>query len=137
VQPHIYTLAPKPASLEEPIQKAKTLVVAAKAHQAAGYSDSPATTTILSSARRSRVSAARSALRSTEKARSSRQTPGGSSPRGARTFWVFGTQHSSWSDLRADLAAQSLPPINICDLKFSSDGVVANVRKSKTDLLSI
>ena len=31
MQPHIYSLAPKPASLEELIQKAKTFVAAAKA----------------------------------------------------------------------------------------------------------
>ena len=86
-----------------------------------------------SSARLSRASAAPSAPRSTERPRFSPQTSAGSSPPGVRTCSAFETQLWSWSDSRADSGARSLPVINICDLKFSADGVVVTVRKSKTD----
>ena len=53
------------------------------------------------------ISDAPSAPRSTERPRFSRQTSGGSSLPGARTFWDFETQLWFWSDSRADFAGRS------------------------------
>ncbi len=152
MQPPTCTLVPKPASLEELIQKAKTFVAAAKApatlrayrndwrdfeswcreHQLTALPSTPETVAlysadrastlasgtitrrltsntprrtrppaaltlrpqpaILSSARLSKESAARSVPRSTERTRFSQQTSAGSLLPGVKTFWAFETQ---------------------------------------------
>jgi hypothetical protein len=166
MQPHIYSLTPKAASLEELIRKAKSFVAATKAsatlkafrnewrdfeslcrahnlpslpstpesvalyiadrasrlasgtiarrltsitkaHQAAGFTDSPATTRHFVVGETLGVSAAPSAPRSAERLRFSRQTSGGSSLPGARSCWAFGTQLWCWSASRADFGARS------------------------------
>ncbi len=167
MQPHIYSLTPKAASLEELIQKAKTFVAAAKApatlkayrndwrdfeswcrdhqlpslpstpesvalyiadrastlasgtiarrltsitkaHQAAGFTDSPATT------RHFVVGETLKGIRRTIGTAQHGKDPllaadirAGSSPPGARTFSASGILHLSWLVSRADFAARS------------------------------
>jgi len=50
--------------------------------------------------------------------------------------WIFGHRFQSGdSFFKAECLGriQKRTPIHLCDLKFSADGVVVNVRKSKTD----
>lgn len=168
MQPHIYSLTPKAAGLEELIQKAKNFVAAAKAaatlkayrndwrdfeswcrghqlpslpstpesvalyiadrasrlasgtiarrltsitkaHQAAGFTDSPATT------RHFVVGETLKGIRRTMgiaqhgKAPLLSQTSAGSLPPGVRTCSAFGTPHLSWSDLQEDFGALNSP----------------------------
>jgi integrase len=192
MQPHMHSLSPKAASLEELIQKAKTFVAAAKApatlkayrndwrdfefwcrerqlpslpstpesvalyiadrastlasgtitrrltsitkaHQAAGFSDSPATT------RHFVVGETLKGIRRTIGTAQHGKAPLLS----ADVRRIIAARREDLLDLRdatlvlvgfaGGFRRSELTGIHICDLKFSADGVVVTVRKSKTD----
>jgi len=192
MQPHIYKLAPKPASIEELIQKAKTFVAAAKApatlkayrndwrdfefwcreHQLPSLPSTPESvglyiadraSTLASgtiSRRLTSITKAHQAAGFTDSPATSRHFVGGETLKGIRR--TIGTAQRGkdpllWADVRRIVAARredviglrdsaivlggfaggfrrsELAGIHVYDLKFSADGVVVSVRKSKTD----
>ena len=192
MQPHVYTLAPKPASLEELIQKAKTFVAAAKApatlkayrndwrdfeswcraHQLPSLPSTPESVALYIADRASTLASGTIARRLTSITKAHQAAGFTDSPATTRHFVVgetlkgirrtIGTaQHGKApllsADIRRIVAARredllglrdaalvlvgfaggfrrsELAGIHICDLKFSADGVVVTVRKSKTD----
>jgi hypothetical protein len=192
MQPHIYTLAPKPASLEELIQKAKTFVVAAKApatlkayrndwrdfeswcraHQLPSLPSTPETVAIYIADRASALGSGTITRRLTSITKAHQVARFTDSPTRTRHFVVgetlkgirrtIGTAQQGKAPLlstdihriivarREDLLGlrdvalvlvgfaggfrrSELAGIPVFDLKFSSDGVVVTVRKSKTD----
>jgi integrase len=192
MQPHIYSLTPKPAGLEELIQKAKTFVAAAKApatlkayrndwrdfeswcreHQLTALPSTPETVALYIADRASTLASGTITRRLTSITKAHQAAGFTNSPATTRHFVVgetlkgvrrtIGTaQHGKDPLLSADIrwivAARregliglrdsaivlvgfaggfrrsELAGICQCDLKFSSDGVVISVRKSKTD----
>jgi integrase len=192
MQPPTCTLVPKPASLEELIQKAKTFVAAAKApatlkayrndwrdfeswcraHQLPSLPSTPETVALYIADRASTLASGTIARRLTSITKAHQAAGFTDSPATTRHFVVgetlkgirrtIGTaQHGKdpllSADIRRIVAARredllglrdsalvlvgfaggfrrsELAGIDICDLKFSADGVVVTVRKSKTD----
>ena len=192
MQPHIYSLTPKAASLEELIQKAKIFVAAAKApatlkayrndwrdfeswcreHKLTALPSTPETIALYIADRASTLASGTIARRLTSITKAHQASGYTDSPATTRHFVVgetlkgirrtMGTaQHGKApllsTDIRRIVAARregllglrdaalvligfaggfrrsELAGINICDLKFSADGVVVTVRKSKTD----
>jgi integrase len=192
MQPPTCTLVPKPACLEELIQKAKTFVAAAKApatlkayrndwrdfeswcraHQLVSLPSTPESVALYIADRASTLASGTIARRLTSITKAHQAARYTDSPATTRHFVVgetlkgirrtIGTaQHGKApllsADIRRIVAAQredllglrdsaivlvgfaggfrrsELALINICDLKFSADGVVVSVRKSKTD----
>ncbi|MGD0469982.1 MAG: site-specific integrase [Terriglobales bacterium] len=187
-----YTLVPKPASLEELIQKAKTFVAAAKApatlkayrndwrdfeswcrdHQLPSLPSTPEAVALYIADCASTLASGTIARRLTSITKAHQAAGYTDSPATTRHFVVGETlkgirrmigaaQHGKApllsADIRRIVAARredllglrdaalvlvgfaggfrrsELAAIHICDLKFSSDGVVITVRKSKTD----
>ena len=192
MQPDIHSLAPKPASLEELIQKAKTFVAAAKApatlkayrndwrdfeswcreHQLPSLPSTPEAVALYIADRASTLASGTIARRLTSITKAHQSASFTDSPASTRHFIVgetlkgirrtIGTaQHGKApllsDDVRRIVAARredllglrdaalvlvgfaggfrraELAGIDTCDLKFSADGVVVTVRKSKTD----
>jgi integrase len=192
MHPTTRSLTPKPASLEELIQKAKTFVAAAKApatlkayrndwrdfeswcrdHQLPSLPSTPETVALYIADRASRLASGTIARRLTSITKAHQAAGFTDSPATTRHFVVgetlkgirrmIGTaQHGKQpllaTDIRRIIAARredllglrdaalvlvgfaggfrrsELAGICICDLKFSADGVVVTVRKSKTD----
>ncbi len=192
MQPHTCSLAPKPSSLEELIQKAKSFVAAAKApatlkayrndwrdfeswcrkHGLASLPSTPQTVAIYIADRASILTSGTITRRLTSITKAHQAAGYADSPATTRHFVVgetlkgirrtLGTaQHGKApllsTDIRRIVAARredllglrdatlvlvgfaggfrrsALAGIHVCDLKFSSDGVVVTVRKSKTD----
>jgi integrase len=192
MQPHIYSLTPKPASIEELIQKAKSFVAAAKApatlkayrndwrdfeswcreHQLTALPSTPETVALYIADCASTLASGTITRRLTSITKAHQAAGFRNSPATTRHFVVgetlkgirrmIGTaQHGKdpllSADIRRIVAARredliglrdsaivlvgfaggfrrsELALINICDLKFSADGVVVNVRKSRTD----
>ena len=192
MHPPTYTLVPKPASLEELIQKAKTFVAAAKApatlkayrndwrdfetwcreHNLPSLPSTPETVALYIAERASTLASGTITRRLTSITKAHQAAGFSDSPATTRHFVVGETlkgirrtigsaQHGKApllsADIRRIVAARregliglgdsaivlvgfacgfrrsELALINICDLKFSADGVVVNVRKSKTD----
>jgi len=192
MHPHIYTLASKPASIEELIQKAKTFVAAAKApatlkayrndwrdfeswcrdHQLLSLPSTPETVALYIADRASTLASGTIARRLTSITKAHQAAGFTDSPATKRHFVVgetlkgirrtIGTaQHGKAPLLSADIRRiitarredllglrdaalvlvgfaggfrrSELAGIHIYDLKFSVDGVVVSVRKSKTD----
>jgi integrase len=192
MQPHTYSLTPKPASIEELIQKAKTFVAAAKApatlkayrndwrdfefwcreHHLPSLPSTPETVALYIADRASTLASGTITRRLTSITKAHQAAGFTNSPATTRHFVVgetlkgirrtIGTaQHGKdpllSADIRRIVAARrqgligvrdsaivlvgfaggfrrsELAFINICDLKFSADGVVGSVRKSKTD----
>jgi integrase len=192
MQPHIYSLTPKAASLEELIKKAKTFVAAAKApvtlkayrndwrdfepwcreHQLLSLPLTPESVALYIADRASRLASGTIARRLTSITKAHRAAGFPDSPASTRHFVVgetlkgirrtIGTaQHGKGpllsTDIRRIVAARregllglrdaalvlvgfaggfrrsELAGIHIYDLKFSADGVVVTVRRSKTD----
>ena len=192
MQPHIYSVTPKPASLEELIKKAKTFVAAAKApatlkayrndwrdfeswcraHQLPSLPSTPETVALYIADRASTLASGTITRRLTSINKAHQAAGFTNSPATTRHFVVgetlkgirrtIGTaQHGKdpllSADIRRIVAARredliglrdsaivlvgfaggfrrsELALINICDFKFSADGVVVSVRKSKTD----
>lgn len=186
------TLVPKPASLEELIQKAKTFVAAAKApatlkayrndwrdfeswcrdHQLPSLPSTPETVALYMADRASTLASGTITRRLTSITKAHQAAGFTDSPATTRHFVVgetlkgirrtIGTaQHGKGPLLSADIRRivasrredllglrdsalvlvgfaggfrrSELAGIHICDLKFSADGVVVTVRKSKTD----
>jgi len=188
MHPPTHTLARKPTSLEELIQKAKTFVAAAKApatlkayrndwrdfkfwcreHQLPSLPSTPESVALYIADRASTLAAGTIARRLTSITKAHQAAGLTASPATTRHFIVgetikgirrtIGTaQHGKdpllAADIRRIVAARrgdllglrdatlvlvgfrrsELAGIHICDLKFSTDGVVVTVRKSKTD----
>jgi integrase len=192
MHPPTYTLVPKPASLEELIQKAKTFVAAAKApatlkayrndwrdfeswcreHQLTALPSTPETVALYIADRASTLASGTIARRLTSITKAHQAAGFSDSPATTRHFVVgetlkgirrtIGTAQQGKApllstDIRRIIAARredllglrdaalvlvgfaggfrrsELADINICDLKFTVDGVVITVRKSKTD----
>jgi integrase len=192
MQPHTCSITPKPASIEELIQKAKTFVAAAKApatlkayrndwrdfdswcreHNLPSLPSTPESVALYIADRASRLAAGTIARRLTSIIKAHQAAGFTDSPATTRHFVVgetlkgirrtIGTaQHGKTPLLSADIRRivtarredmlglrdaalvlvgfaggfrrSELAGIHICDLKFSTDGVVVNVRKSKTD----
>ena len=192
MQTNSYPLAPKPASLEELIQKAKTFVAAAKApatlkayrndwrdfepwcreHNLPSLPSTPETVALYIADSASILASGTIARRLTSITKAHQAAGFKDSPATTRHFVVgetlkgirrtIGTaQHGKApllsADIRRIIAARcedllglrdsalilvgfaggfrrsELAGIHICDLKFSADGVVVTVRKSKTD----
>ena len=192
MQPHICSLTPKAASLEELIQKAKTFVAAAKApatlkayrndwrdfeswcreHQLPSLPSTPETVALYIADRASTLASGTIARRLTSITKAHQAGGFTNSPATTRHFIVgetlkgirrtIGTaQHGKApllsADIRRIVAARrgdllglrdsalvlvgfaggfrrsELAGIHVYDLKFSTDGVVVTVRKSKTD----
>jgi integrase len=192
MQPFICTLTPKPASLEELIQKAKNFVVAAKApatlkvygndwrdfeswcraHQLQSLPSTPETVALYIADRASTLASGTIARRLTSITKAHQAAGFTDSPATTRHFVVgetlkgirrtIGTAQQGKApllstDIRRIIAARredllgvrdaalvlvgfaggfrrsELAGIHLCDLKFSTDGVVVTVRKSKTD----
>jgi integrase len=192
MQSHTCSLAPKPSSLEELIQKAKTFVAAAKApatlkayrndwrdfeswcreHLLTALPSTPETVALYIADRASTLASGTIARRLTSITKAHHAAGFANSPATTRNFVVgetlkgirrtigtaqYGTDPLLSADIRRIVAARregliglrdaaivlvgfaggfrrsELTLINICDLKFSTDGVVVNVRKSKTD----
>ena len=192
MQPHIYSLTPKSASLEELIQKAKTFVAAAKApatlkayrndwrdfeswcreHQLPSLPSTPESVALYIADRASTLASGTITRRLTSITKAHQAAGFTDSPATTRHFVVgetlkgirrtIGTaQHGKdpllAADIRRIVAARrrdllgirdsalvlagfaggfrrsELARIHICDLKFSTDGVVVTVQKSKTD----
>jgi integrase len=192
MHPHIYTLASKPASIEELIQKAKTFVAAAKApatlkayrndwrdfeswcrdHQLLSLPSTPETVALYIADRASTLASGTIARRLTSITKAHQAAGHTDSPATTRHFVVgetlkgirrtIGTAQQGKApllsaDVRRIVAARredllglrdaalvlvgfaggfrrsELAGIDISDLKFSADGVVVTVRKSKTD----
>jgi len=192
MQPHPYSLAPKPASLEELIQRAKTFVAAAKApatlkayrndwrdfelwcreHQLPFLPSTPETVALYIADRASTLASGTIGRRLTSITKAHQGAGHSDSPATTNHFIVgetlkgirrtIGTaQHGKApllsADIRRIVAARredllgvrdaalvlvgfaggfrrsELAGIHLCDLKFSTDGVVVTVRKSKTD----
>jgi integrase len=192
MQPHIYSLSPKAASLEELIQKARTFVAAAKApatlkayrndwrdfelwcreHQLPSLPSTPETVALYIADRASTLASGTITRRLTSITKAHQAAGFTDSPATTRHFVVgetlkgirrvIGTAHHGKApllsaDVRRIVAARredllglrdaalvlvgfaggfrrsELAGIEICDLKFSADGVVVTVRKSKTD----
>jgi integrase len=192
MQPPTCTLVPKPASLEELIQKAKTFVAAAKApatlkayrndwrdfeswccdHRLPSLPSTPESVALYIADRASTLASGTIARRLTSITKAHQAAGFTDSPATTRHFVVgetlkgirrtIGTaQHGKAPLLSADIQRiitarrkdllglrdaalvlvgfaggfrrSELAGIHICDLKFSTDGVVVTVRKSKTD----
>jgi integrase len=192
MQPPKYSLTPKPASIEELIQKAKTFVAAAKVpatlkayrndwrdfeswcreHQLRSLPSAPESVALYIADRASTLASGTITRRLTSITKAHQAAGFTNSPAATRHFIVgetlrgirrtIGTaQHGKdpfLSDvIRRIVAARregllglrdaalvlvgfaggfrrsELAGIHICDLKFSADGVVVSVRKSKTD----
>jgi integrase len=192
MQPHIFSLTPKPASIEELIEKPKTFVAAAKApatpkayrndwrdfeswchdHQLPSLPSTPETAALYIADRAGTLASGTITRRLTSITKAHQAAGFTDSPATTRHFVVgetlkgirrtIGTaQHGKAPFLSADIrrivAARredliglrdsaivlvgfaggfrrsELALINRCDLKFSTDGVVVSVRKSKTD----
>ena len=192
MQPHIYSLTPTPASLEELIQKARTFVAAAKApatlkayrndwrdfeswcraHQLPSLPSTPESVALYIADRASTLASGTIARRLTSITKAHQAAGFTDSPATTRHFVVgetlkgirrtIGTaQHGKApllsADIRRIVAARrrdllgirdsalvlagfaggfrrsELAAIYISNLKFSTDGVVVTVRKSKTD----
>jgi integrase len=192
MQPHTYSLTPKPASIEELIQKAKTFVAAAKApatlkaykndwrdfeswgcsHNLPSLPATPETVALYIADRASTLASGTITRRLTSITKAHQAAGFTNSPATTRHFVVgetlkgirrtIGTaQHGKdpllSADIRQIVAARredilglrdaalvlagfaggfrrsELAGIHTSDLKFSSDGVVITVRKSKTD----
>ena len=192
MHPHIHTLVPKPTSLEELIQKAKTFVAAAKSpatlkayrndwcdfeswcrdHQLPSLPSTPDTVALYLADRASRLASGTIARRLTSITKAHQAAGFSDSPASLRRFVVgetlkgirrtIGTaQHGKApllsADIRRIVAARredmlglrdaalvlvgfaggfrrsELAGIYLCDLKLSADGVVVTIRKSKTD----
>jgi integrase len=192
MQPHTCSLAPKPSSLEELIQRTKSFVAAAKApatlkayrndwrdfeswcreHQLTALPSTPETVALYIADRVATLASGTITRRLTSITKAHQAAGFTNSPATTRHFVVgetlkgirrtIGTaQHGKdpllAADIRRIVAARrrdllgirdsalvlvgfaggfrrsELAGINIYDLKFSSDGVVVSVRKSKTD----
>jgi integrase len=192
MHPPTYTLVPKPASLEELIQKAKTFVAAAKApatlkayrndwrdfeswcraHQLPSLPSIPESVALYIADRASTLASGTITRRLTSITKAHKAAGFNDSPATTRHFIVgetlkgirrtMGTAQQGRApllstDIRRIVAARredllglrdaalvlvgfaggfrrsELAGIHICDLKFSADGVVVIVRKSKTD----
>ena len=192
MQPYMYSLAPKPTSLEELIQKAKTFVAAAKApatikayrndwrdfeswcreHQLTALPSTPESVALYIADRASTLVSGTIARRLTSITKAHQAAGYTDSPATTRHFVVGETlkgirrtmgvaQHGKIPLLSADVRRivtarredllglrdtalvlvgfaggfrrSELAGIHIYDLKFSADGVVVTVRKSKTD----
>jgi integrase len=192
MQPPTCTLVPKPASLEELIQKAKTFVAAAKApatlkayrndwrdfeswcraHQLPSLPSTPETVALYIADRASTLASGTITRRLTSITKAHQAAGFTDSPATTRHFVVgetlkgvrrtFGTaQHGKApllsTDIRRIITARredllglrdaalvlvgfaggfrrsELGGIHLCDRKFSSDGVIVTVRRSKTD----
>ncbi len=192
MHPHIYTLASKPASIEELIQKAKTFVAASKApatlkayrndwrdfeswsrdHQLLSLPSTPEAVALYIADRAYTLASGTIARRLTSITKAHQAAGFTDSPSTTRHFVVgetlkgirrtIGTaQHGKAPLLSADIRRiitarredllglrdaalvlvgfaggfrrSELAGIDICDLKFSAEGVVVTVRKSKTD----
>jgi integrase len=192
MHPPTHTLAPKPTSLDELIQKAKTFVAAAKApatlkayrndwrdfefwcreHQLPSLPSTPESVALYIADRASALAPGTITRRLTSITKAHQAAGFSDSPATTRHFVVgetlkgirrtIGTaQHGKdpllSADVRRIVAARredllgirdtalvlvgfaggfrrsELALINICDLKLSTDGVVVNIRKSKTD----